>query len=313
MEQSRNEIYALVDEEFLSKYSDNHLAFMKDYYYKYYCKFCKRVKRKPLSQNEFYRNMHRRRIQLYQLCCPYCGGINILIYDKMRQGIEGPNYCPHCGKGSTIENIFEQIARFIRIRGIHGLGLKELKIEHPDAEEWLLAYDCYQMELIELASIIEVIFRDYFEALFCINNFGEKGKYTNYIKKVFNRHHGNDFMNIDKANSIYKKAFGINLKAELDAEVWNDLIDIVNLRNMMVHNNGKVDAHFKTTPSNSRLGNKIEGNLFKLEYEDVSKYLESVVTAVTKITDIFLEKYYLKRNITIANYYFNHVALSSLD
>ena len=31
MENSKNEIYALIDEEFMSKFSNNHIQFMKDY------------------------------------------------------------------------------------------------------------------------------------------------------------------------------------------------------------------------------------------------------------------------------------------
>ena len=81
MKKITNEIYALVDEEFMSKFNDTHHAFMRDFYYKYYCEFCSHYKRKPLSKEEFYTNMHRRRIQLYQLCCPYCGAIYIMPID----------------------------------------------------------------------------------------------------------------------------------------------------------------------------------------------------------------------------------------
>jgi len=313
MKGSKNEIYALIDEDFLSKFSDNHLQFMKDFYYKFYCKFCSHYRRKPLSHFDFYSNMHRRRIQMYQLCCPYCGAIHIMPYDKRLHGTAAPNYCPNCGKASTIDNIKRQISRFIRINGINRLGLKELKAEHPDVEEWILAYDCYQMEIIELASIVEVVFRDYFEALLFINNSGESRNYTSYVKRIIDRHNGNDFMNIEKAHVIFKKAFEINLKECINKNIWNDLIDIVNLRNMMVHNNGRVDERFKTTPTYTRLKSRVEDKLFRLEDADIANYLKSVILAVTDITNIYLEKYYLHRNAAIANYYFNHVEVSSFE
>ena len=97
MKKNKNEIYTLVDEEYLSKFSFNHQAFMKDYYYKFYYKFCQHYHRKPLSQDEFYTNMHRRRIRLYQLCCPCCGAIYVMPTDKRLHGTNGFNYCPHCG------------------------------------------------------------------------------------------------------------------------------------------------------------------------------------------------------------------------
>lgn len=172
MKKFKNEIYALVDEDFMSKFTGLHLNFMKDYYYKFYAEFCRRIKRAPLSSEEFYSNMHRRRIKIYQLCCPYCGSIYVMIHDRKIQGKGGYNYCPHCGRASAVENILRQVSRFIRINGINRLGLKEFKKEHQEVEEWLLAYDCYQMEIVSLASIIEVVFREYFEALLFINNLG---------------------------------------------------------------------------------------------------------------------------------------------
>lgn len=313
MVKSKNEIYALVDEEFLSKFNHNHLQFMKDFYYKYYCKFCQHYKRKSLSQSDFYSNMHRKRIRLYQLCCPYCGTIFIIPTGKNIHGTNEPNYCTTCGRGSAIDNITRQIARFIRIHGINRLGIKEFQIEHTDVEEWLLAYDCYQMEIIELASIIEVVFRDYFEALFFINNLGGKESYNGYIKKIIDRHNGNDFMNIEKANDIFKKAYNINLRDAVEKQIWTNLIDIVNLRNMMIHNNGSVDERFKSTHTYSRLGNRVEGKLLRLENADISNYLESVMAAVTNITNIYLDKYYLQRNAAIANFYFNNTDVSEFD
>lgn len=286
---------------------------MKDYYYKFYCKFCKYYMRKPLSQSDFYSNMHRRRIQLYQLYCPYCGAIHIMPFDKKIHGTNGLNYCPNCGRTSTVTNILKQISRFVRINGINRLGLKEFQAKHPDVEEWLLAYDCYQMEIIELASIIEVVFRDYFEALFFMNNFVGSGSYSDYIRKVINRHNGNDFMNIEKANNIFKKAFNINIRETIEKQIWTDLIDIVNLRNMMIHNNGRVDDRFKSTQTYSRLKERIDDKLFRLESTDITNYLKSVISAVTSITNIYLDRYYLQRNAAIANFYFNNTDINKLD
>ena len=96
MKKFKNEIYALVDEDFMSKFTGLHLNFMKDYYYKFYAEFCRRIKRAPLSSEEFYSNMHRRRIKIYQLCCPYCGSIYVMIHDRKIQGKGGYNYCPYC-------------------------------------------------------------------------------------------------------------------------------------------------------------------------------------------------------------------------
>lgn len=313
MKKQPNEIYTLVDEEYLSKFSYNHRKFMEEYYYKLYCKFCQLYERTPLSLEDFFKNMRRRRIQLYQLCCPYCGTIYVIPHDKKLHKSAGLNYCTHCGKGSTTDNIFTQISRFIRINSINRLGLKVAKETHSDTEEWVLAYDCYQMEIIELASIIEVVFRDYFEALMFISNFNRNSHTNNYIVKTIKKENANDFMNVEKSNNIYKKAFNINIREKLDKDIWNDLIDIVSLRNMMVHNNGIVDEKFKKSATFDRYSDRVTGNLIRIEDSDIAKLLKSVITAVTDISDVFLDKYFLERNSTVANFYFNNTDINFKD
>lgn len=301
-----NEIYILVDEKYLSKFTYNHQKFMKNYYYNFYKKFCSYYKRKALSKDDFFTNMHRRRIQLYQLCCPYCGTINLIPHDKKIEKHGNYNYCTNCGKGSISQNILMQVSRFIRITHLNNIALRKLKEDYPEKEDWLLAYDCYQMEIIELTSIIEVFFRDYFEALIYVCSFNTNDKTAQYIKNVLRKNNSNDFMNIEKANNVYKKAFGINMKIELNADLWNDLIDVVNLRNMMIHNNGMVDKKFLLTPTAERFRDKIKGNLICINDEDISKFLESVLASISVISNLFLDQYYIKRNATIANYYFNN-------
>lgn len=310
MKKQANEIYTLVDEEYLSKFSYSHRKFMENYYYKFYFKFCQHYKRKPLTSDEFFTNMRRRRIQLYQMCCPYCGEIHVLPTDKRLHKEAGLNYCSHCGRGSTTDNILTQISRFIMINSINRLGLKIAKEERPDTEDWLLAYGCYQMEIIELASIVEVIFRDYFEALMFINNLNSNSHTNNYIVKIIKKNNSNDFMNVEKANNIYKKAFNVNIREELDKDIWNDLIDIVTLRNMMIHNNGRVDEKFKNSPTFNRYLDRVEGTLIRIEDSDIVKFLGSVISAVTTISNIFSNKYLKERNATIANFYFNNTDIN---
>ena len=91
MEKADNEMYALVDEEFLAKFSNQHLNYMKKLYYSFYTGYCERIKRKPLTSEDFFMNMHLRRFQLYQLCCPYCGTVSLCIHDKKESKTAGYN------------------------------------------------------------------------------------------------------------------------------------------------------------------------------------------------------------------------------
>ena len=129
MEKADNEMYALVDEEFLAKFSNQHLNYMKKLYYSFYAGYCKRIKRKPLTSEDFFKNMHLRRFQLYQLCCPYCGTVSLCIHDKKESKTAGYNFCHSCGRTSTLKNLQKHLARFVRIkrmnRIISNLYLKE--------------------------------------------------------------------------------------------------------------------------------------------------------------------------------------------
>jgi hypothetical protein len=303
MKEANNEIYTKVDEKFIAEFDKNHLSFMKNYYYGFYKRYCNSISRKPLSKKDFYTNMHYRRIQLYQLCCPYCGSIVTILSDKRMSESGTYNYCFNCGKEYVVELIKNKAAKFYSLLTTIEVGLEKRKEVFPDTDEWILAYEFYQVEIVELASIIEVVFRDYFEALLFVE---KNGLDDQFIKKIIQKYTGNDFMNIEKASNDYKKAFGIDLKNILDVEVWMTLEDIVNLRNMIVHNNGRIDARFKTTKTFSRNKTNIVGDLYKLDKDTIMKYFANLIIAMADISNIFLNRYKASVNSTIANYYFNN-------
>lgn len=148
MEKADNEMYALVDEEFLAKFSNQHLNYMKKLYYSFYAGYCKRIKRKPLTSEDFFKNMHLRRFQLYQLCCPYCGTVSLCIHDKKESKTAGYNFCHSCGRTSTLKNIQKHLARFVRIKRMNRISIQAVAEHRPETEKWLLAYDCYHTATI---------------------------------------------------------------------------------------------------------------------------------------------------------------------
>mgnify|MGYP000075637359 CR=1 FL=1 len=93
------------------------------------------------------------------------------------------------------KNIQKHLARFVRIKRMNRISIQAVAEHRPETEKWLLAYDCYQIEIIELASIIEVLFRDYFEALLFISC---ESKKDSFLEKIVRKYTGNDFMNIEK-------------------------------------------------------------------------------------------------------------------
>ena len=217
--------------------------------------------------------------------------------------IEQSKYCVNCGKSSAAQTIFYQISRMLRIHHFHKAGAEKLKQEMNDDSFRLLSYDVYQLELIELSSILEVILRDFFEAFVYINYNGAK---NNYVANIINKSMGNDFMNIEKANAHYKKALNINLRSYINDTTWSDLIDLVNMRNAIVHNNGMIDEKFKKTVTFKRVESCLNGDLLFLNTEKTFYYLNSVIEIATIIAELFEEKYSTQKFAIIANYYFNN-------
>ncbi len=111
MKNNTTDIYHLVDETFISRFNLLHASFMKNYYYTYYKSYCIQKKRTPLSESTFFTNMRRRKIKFIQICCPYCGNMNLSIVEGLLSAVKQLNYCTYCGKRSASENAFFQISR----------------------------------------------------------------------------------------------------------------------------------------------------------------------------------------------------------
>ena len=126
-----------------------------------------------------------------------------------------------------------------------------------------------------------------------------------YVRKIIKKHTGNDFMNIEKTKDHYKKALDINLKTIITQEVWENLVDVVNLRNMMIHNNGRIDEQFNGTTTYTRLKGNVYDKIFRLEKSDVLVFFKSIMELTTEVLSLYYKEYLKYSNIVIANYYFN--------
>ena len=301
-DQFPNEIYSMVDEKYISQFDKAHQAFMKEQYYNYYLAFCHANNRKPLGFAQFFSNMHRRRIKIYQLCCPYCGSTVMMIHDNRVMGKGGFNYCPHCGRGSVLENMVKNFYYYTSMHSFHKTSINMITKDDPTTNLDFEKRNCARVELIELVTIIEVTLKEYFDALLNLNNISVT---ESYINKLIQKSLGNDFMNIEKANEHFKKAFNIDIKKLLPVCIWNDFVDIVHIRNIMIHKNGRVDKRFKATPTYMIVKKYVDGDYYLLKFEDVDYYYESIVRGLIDITNNFLSYYYSSRSRVIANYYFN--------
>lgn len=298
----RSKLYDIVDEKFIDNFNFKHKTFMMDIYYEKYLEYCGTKKTKPQSREKFFTNMRRKKLKLVQICCPYCGNMEIVFLEEKIEDINRIKYCANCGKTSASENAQFQLSSIIRMRYVDDLGVKQADQKHPNNNISILAYEIYHHELILLSSILEVLLRSFFETLIHLNYMGKK---NDYVANIIRKSTGNDFMHFDKANDHYKKALGINLKEHISADCRLNLIDLVNIRNTLVHNNGMADKKFKETNTYQRVQRFITGNLIFLTPPDIDFYYLQVAEICDAVIDIFEERYSSQKHDLIANFYFN--------
>ena len=156
----------MVDENFLKGFGEKQGAFMLTKYYEVYKEYCNKYHVKKLSIDKFILNARRRKIKLIQICWPYCGEIRIDIrtesFSKIKKQLQ---YCSKCGKKSTSINIFFQLSSLIRMQEVHRAGYSTLSNKYNKDDMRIITYDIMQMELVQLANILEKALSDYSGAL----------------------------------------------------------------------------------------------------------------------------------------------------
>ena len=118
-------------------------------------------------------------------------------------------------------------------------------------------------------------------------------------------------MNIGKANNHYKKALNIDLRNLISSDCWNNLLDIVEIKNTIVHNNGMIDKRFRNTPTYTKIASMIEGNLIFLTPQIIQSYFNDVLELITSVTKYYNSLYENTLHSLIANFYFNSHPLNS--
>lgn len=300
----RTDVYHLVDEPYLSKFEEKQGAFMLMRYYEFYCSYCKEHNEKIQPIDRFLLNANKKKIKIIQVCCPYCGRIEMLIEQKKMSEIKKRQYCTGCGKKSTAEYVFFQISSLIRMKEVHNAGFQVLSKNYDQKVMEIFKYDIMQTEIVELTCILEKILRDFYMD---IAHIVYKTNQIEYIERLIEKSTNNDFMHFDKANNHYKKGLNINLQNKISIECKKNLIDLVNLRNIIIHNNGFIDERFMKTETFKRISYMINGDMIFIKDSDVEKYLGSVLELLMVIEEEFDRNFKEQMNTLIANYYFNMV------
>lgn len=101
----RTDVYHLVDQFYLSKFEEKQGNFMIMRYYEFYCSYCKEHNVKIQSIDRFLLNASRKKIKIIQVCCPYCGRIEILVEQKKCRKLKKCNTVLIVGKNLQ-QNMF---------------------------------------------------------------------------------------------------------------------------------------------------------------------------------------------------------------
>lgn len=261
----------------------------------YYDEF-KRISRSQVLQKEFTflefsEKLEQNEISMFQQHCLNCGTIDIILESE---GSHEPQYYTKCGRKSLSDFGIENIDRISRVFSFNNVAVsKMISTVHGKSEysDKLITFDTNQIELIIINSVLETIVKEYFEQLMKLKLMKIN---DSTVIKIINESYKNDFQNIEKTISIFKRYLGINLKESVSEEDIKNIKEIVELRNIFIHNNGVADEKFlrkienKTLINNLKTNNKIVGDKYIfLERSDIMNYVKSIINLFTSLETIF--------------------------
>ncbi|MCQ1534979.1 hypothetical protein FTO70_04605 [Methanosarcina sp. KYL-1] len=143
-----------------------------------------------------------------------------------------------------------------------------------------------EQSVVMAVSAVESYFRDRFVS---IVNSNSKYKFGELFAKE------PDFKSLDRVKELYVKAFGLNIKHILDQadpDIFRNLAKIVTVRNLLMHNCGKINGHaISCLGLNSEKRDEYLGTSIKVT-EDIAKrsmgYIESAIFAIESEIDVIL-------------------------
>ncbi|MFA5585718.1 MAG: hypothetical protein WDA02_04135 [Saccharofermentanales bacterium] len=283
---------------------------MKDIYFSKYLSYCLQTERKSLEKEQLFSNMRRRKVKIVQVFCPQCTQIGLFIFEGPLSRTKSLNYCTSCGYHSALRNALSQLHRIARIRNFNSMALTSLKERFDESTIGALRADAYHLEVIALTSIMEVILRDFFNSLTYLKYAYSRHEYFDLIANESTR---NDFMNISKANKHYKRALDIDLRRLIDTDDWLLLMDMTEIRNILIHNNGYVDNKFKKGTGYSRSRHLIKNNYVVLDSNTIDTFEKVILKITSAIINTFNSHFEERLHSCIANHYFNLCSFSDRE
>lgn len=287
-----NEIYSRINSSLFSSINTHSKQFMLNIYHIEYNNICNLYGFDRISTlDEFINKLDQNEIRMFQQHCLNCGSIEVVLL--MNESNE-PKYCTMCGRKSLGEFGVENIDRVTRIISFHSFTVNNLHntlIDLNDDTEKFLAYDTAQIELIVINSVLETVVKEYYEQLMKLKLLNIS---DSTIIKFINESYKNDFQNIERTIYIFRKYLNIDLRQNITSDDFRKLHEIVELRNVFIHNNGIADKRFLDSTKNKDLirnlnsDKKIIGDKYIfLDRKDILSYVEAIINLFSSLDQTF--------------------------
>lgn len=261
----------MINSSFLEQFTFDEQEKLKDIVYGYYVRCGSRRSRK-LDRHQYFVSQHVKYKFVYAYC-PRCKSFGLLLYPFKKSALDEIKYCVRCGE-SNIQYRFttglEKIDAMIQVSKL----LDNLKLKD-------VAYILNQQIVVLIVSVYEVYLRDCYAGI--MNTMYVRDGETLFEK--FLKDCKNDFLNPGKTNRRLEKELKINLKSKVGSEVFKKLVELVEYRNVIVHNNGICDKKFLAL----NIGNYMERDIIKLDLSDISYYLHAIKEAIN-VLDAWYEE-----------------------
>lgn len=264
--------YIVVDESFLNKLSKEASESLAGLLYPYYVKNLKN-KSNSMSKTEYFKKVRHSKAKFALNYCAYCKAMTIIgLFDTTVEEFEKTKFCSTCGESnifSTVDSGLEKVYAMIRLCSRSEDSFESMVLQHQT--------------MVMIATKVECYLREYYKTFLNLT-IVKSG-----ISKVdkFEKECKNDFINLNKTVDRFKKELNINLKELLSQEDRKTLSNLFAYRNVIVHNNGKVDSKFKDLTKCK----EDKGSTIELTDDDIERSLKVAQLLVSKTSELYIDVY----------------------
>jgi len=216
--------------------------------------------------------MERDQCRSYVILCPYCNNLARLTTGIHKNGDKevSPFVCAFCGEATPYHKIVYSIKK---AQILYDLAVEKNQINKQNARVLL------EQSIVVLATGIELYFKEIY--ILTMDLKYVKPEYSLHSK--FNKDVKNDFLNVGIMVSKFKTDLNIDITKLLGHSNLTKLKNLMLMRNVIVHNNGNVDAPFLNNIPKDEKNKYDVGKPVPITERDIAEFISTTGIILDKV------------------------------